>query len=74
MIQYCPFADGVDDLAGHGTHTAGTLVGQCAEEEPDQQYRSMNGLAAGAKIAFFDLGFSPSTEDPDAGARSQGTA
>lgn len=59
IIQYVPYADSVDDEGGHGTHTCGTLAGESLSVFSEE-----NGVAPGAKIAFFDIGkisFSPSS-------------
>lgn len=39
------------DRGGHGTHVAGSLVGESLGEKSE-----FNGIASGAKIAFHDLG------------------
>jgi hypothetical protein len=57
IVQYVPFADSVDDEGGHGTHTCGTLAGASSSSVFSEE----NGVAPGAKIAFFDIGFSLST-------------
>jgi hypothetical protein len=51
IIQYVPYADSVDDEGGHGTHTCGTLAGKSLSAFDEE-----NGVAPGAKIAFFDVG------------------
>jgi subtilisin family serine protease len=51
IIQYVPYADSVDDEGGHGTHTCGTLAGESLSVFSEE-----NGVAPGAKIAFFDIG------------------
>lgn len=51
IIQYVGYADGVDDLGGHGTHVVGSIAGNSVYE-----FNSMNGIANKAKIAFFDIG------------------
>jgi hypothetical protein len=53
IIQYVPYADGVDDRGGHGTHVCGTIVGDSSLE-----FSQMNGIASKAKISFYDIGYS----------------
>ncbi len=55
VIQYCSYADEVDDLGGHGTFVTAAAVGKCVEEENDA-YKLMDGIASGARVAFFDIG------------------
>jgi len=43
--------DGVDDQAGHGTHVVGSILGSCLENAT-----RANGMAAQAKVSFFDIG------------------
>jgi len=56
VIQYVRWADDKDLANGHGTHVAGTLVGVCVD--PNFQFDQYKGVAPGAKVAFFDVGFS----------------
>ena len=51
VIQYINYEDDYDTSAGHGTHIAGTLVGDITSDS-SYQYR---GIASGAKVAFFDM-------------------
>lgn len=53
IVQYVNFSSNGDYLAGHGTHTAGILVANC-------EGKDNNGIASGAKLAFFDIGVSQS--------------
>jgi len=55
VVQYIPFADGVDDVAGHGTHIAGIFNGRAVD-----MFSAGQGLAVDAKISFFDIGRSGS--------------
>jgi len=41
-----------DDANGHGTHTAGTLVGRA---KADSQSAAFNGVATDARLCFYDL-------------------
>lgn len=56
VIQYVRWADDRDLANGHGTHVVGTLAGVCVD--PNFQYDQYKGVAPGAKLAFFDVGFS----------------
>jgi hypothetical protein len=68
VIQYVPFADGVDEQGGHGTHVCGSILGnrdQKSNLSPDASEAlnsdpsgAMDGMAKDAKIAFFDIGLS----------------
>lgn len=51
VIQYISYADGLDEIGGHGTHVCGTIVGKSLN--PD--YVMANGIAPEAKIAFVDV-------------------
>ncbi|CAM9286969.1 unnamed protein product, partial [Ectocarpus fasciculatus] len=51
VIQYISYADGLDEVAGHGTHVVGTIVGKSLNED----YKMGNGVAPGAKVAFLDV-------------------
>ena len=51
VIQYISHADGGDEVAGHGTHVVGTIVGKSLNED----YKMGNGVAPGAKVAFLDV-------------------
>lgn len=63
VIQYVSYADSSDVVAGHGTHVAGTIVGQSIFDG----YSGGNGVAPDAKIAFYDVqsGSSPYLSIPD---------
>ena len=54
IIQYVNFSSNGDVKGGHGTHTAGILIGNC--DNVTSPYNVYNGIAPGAKLAFFDLG------------------
>ena len=63
VIQYVDYSGSQADVAdGHGTHVAGTLVGDCTID--DRNYANVHpfrGMAPGAKLAVFDIG----TATPD---------
>ena len=54
VIQYVAYVDGKDTSSGtgHGTHVAGSSVGSNYDRS-DNEY---DGMAIGAKAAFFDIG------------------
>lgn len=52
--NYNSDTDKIDDEYGHGTHVAGSVLGNC-EGSP-----SSRGMASGAKTSFFDIGNSGS--------------
>jgi len=52
IVQYWPHADDVDLRFGHGTHVAGTVLGQ----RDDGETGLAQGVAPGAKLAFCDIG------------------
>lgn len=49
--SYFAFADDKDLNDGHGTHVAGSLVGNS-----DGEMKEFNGVAKNAKVAFLDIG------------------
>eukprot|EP00624_Nannochloropsis_granulata_P000737 evm.model.NODE_12910_length_10155_cov_26.200590.2 len=55
VIQYVQWADDTDVIDGHGTHVAGSAVGESVD--PNFEYDTYKGAAPGAKLAFFDVGF-----------------
>lgn len=58
VIQYISYGDGRDLGSGHGTHVAGTIAGSSVTSN----FAIHNGHAPGAKIAFFDMENSQSTQ------------
>jgi len=56
IVQYVQWADSTDVENGHGTHVAGTMAGVSLDTSMDMS--SYEGVARGAKLAFFDMGFS----------------
>lgn len=55
VVQYTPYKDTVDEKNGHGTHVVGTLLGRRAADGKTESNGIANGVAQGAKVAFFDL-------------------
>ncbi|CAM9757487.1 unnamed protein product [Phaeothamnion confervicola] len=53
VVQYISFVDGYDAAGGHGTHVAGTLVGDNPAADINTYYP---GGAFGAQLAVFDFG------------------
>ncbi len=53
VVQYVVWGDDGDIPNGHGTHVVGTLVGAC--NDPQFNMVDYNGIARGAKVAFYDL-------------------
>ena len=51
VIQYVAYADGQDSSNGHGTHVVGAIAGGSYSGT----FSQANGVAAKAKIAFFDI-------------------
>lgn len=59
-MQYLPYADDSDMSSGHGTHVAGTIAGFRQSKNPGENGRG-DGIAKGAKLAFFDVATSKSS-------------
>lgn len=56
VIQYISYSGSSGDYAdGHGSHVSGTLAGHCTDSANTDK-NSYQGMAAGAKLAFFDIG------------------
>lgn len=51
VIQYTAGADAADGIGGHGTHVAGSIVGDSISAE----FSPGNGVAPQAKVAFYDI-------------------
>jgi hypothetical protein len=51
VIQYVSYADGADEVGGHGTHVVGTILGSSTNSD----YAMANGVAPDAKVAFVDI-------------------
>ena len=62
VIQYITFVDNSDDSVGHGTHVCGTAAGSPLQNYGD--FMKYSGIAADAKIAFFDIGPSSGSISP----------
>jgi len=58
VVQYMPYADRDDQELGHGTHCAGTIAGKRAIDGISESRGLVDGVAPGAKLAFFDMGLS----------------
>lgn len=54
VVQYVAFADSEDYRDGHGTHVCGTIAGRKAEDGITESDGLVDGIARGAKLAFFD--------------------
>jgi hypothetical protein len=54
VIQYVAYVDKADSSEGHGTHIAGSFAG--SSDLCKKSSKLYNGMAQGAKIAFFDVG------------------
>lgn len=58
VVQFINYQDSCDKHSGHGTHVSGTVAGKClktSENVENGNFSRYNGIAEGAKIAFFDL-------------------
>ena len=54
IYLYYPFSNKIEDsIDGHGSHVAGTLVGEIDEMN---SYSKYNGIAYKARLAFIDIG------------------
>jgi len=51
VVQYIAYGDGYDGEAGHGTHVVGTICG----DSIFGGFSKANGVAPGAKVAFYDV-------------------
>lgn len=51
VIQYFSSADNSDYFGGHGSHVTGSIAGASISD-----FGNMDGMAPGAKVAFFDIG------------------
>ena len=60
VVSYYPYADSQSTYHDHGTHVVGTLLGQRSVDGTvggtDSGTSNMNGVARGAKVAFYDVG------------------
>ena len=54
---YWPYMDSQDAQDGHGTHSAGVLLGQSSEGDTTE-LRKFSGMAKGAKMLLMDAGCS----------------
>jgi len=55
VVTYVPLADGLDDVNGHGTHVAGSIVGH-APASFTGAIGEQSGMAPEARIFFQDIG------------------
>ena len=56
VVQYFSGVDGRDTTGGHGTHVAGTIAGRKAADGKKESNGEADGVAPGAKLAFYDIG------------------
>lgn len=56
MVQYFAQANDSEQDLGHGTHVTGTIVGHKADNGKKESTGFADGVAKGAKVAFFDIG------------------
>lgn len=54
VVQYIAYADSTGEVSGHGTHTSGSVAGNCINS--NSTLSDYNGQGQGAKLAFFDIG------------------
>lgn len=56
IVQYLNYSGSGGDLPdGHGSHVAGSVAGNCIGNPDKADMKDFNGMAPGAKIAFFDI-------------------
>jgi len=58
IVYYVALGDKKDDSGGHGTHVAGSIVGEIPTSPDDdtrRYLRDYNGMAPRARLAFIDL-------------------
>ncbi|CAM9111937.1 unnamed protein product, partial [Discosporangium mesarthrocarpum] len=59
VIAYTCYVDCVehkDPLKSHGTHVSGTIIGHAHQGAAFVEDAKYNGIAKGARLAFFDMG------------------
>eukprot|EP00814_Leptocylindrus_danicus_P000390 CAMPEP_0116003412 /NCGR_PEP_ID=MMETSP0321-20121206/41_1 /TAXON_ID=163516 /ORGANISM="Leptocylindrus danicus var. danicus, Strain B650" /LENGTH=1052 /DNA_ID=CAMNT_0003471617 /DNA_START=103 /DNA_END=3258 /DNA_ORIENTATION=- len=56
VVQYYAHENGKEADLGHGTHVSGTIVGHKADDGKKESVGFADGVAKGAKVAFFDMG------------------
>lgn len=56
VISYYPYADAETKRDDHGTHVVGTAVGRKSLDGKTDDSGMVDGVAIGAKVAFFDIG------------------
>eukprot|EP00566_Odontella_aurita_P002988 CAMPEP_0113533400 /NCGR_PEP_ID=MMETSP0015_2-20120614/4586_1 /TAXON_ID=2838 /ORGANISM="Odontella" /LENGTH=1015 /DNA_ID=CAMNT_0000432453 /DNA_START=81 /DNA_END=3125 /DNA_ORIENTATION=+ /assembly_acc=CAM_ASM_000160 len=56
IVEYVPYINDDDVQYGHGTHVAGILIGRRAVDGINESTGAVDGVARGAKLAFFDIG------------------
>jgi len=57
IVQYDNAADTLDFLYGHGTHTAGSMLGHRAIDGINESRGRANGIAYKAKVAIMDIAY-----------------
>ncbi len=63
IVQYVDYMDRTDLEGGHGTHVVGTITGASIPTGTLPSKTEHDGIAPGAKIAFFDLERARSSRD-----------
>jgi subtilisin family serine protease len=56
IVQYVSFGDQEEDASGHGTHIATSIAGKLHQDSIITDLDHFEGMASGAKLAFFDIG------------------
>ena len=56
LTGYWRYMDGLDDPSGHGTHVAGSIVGNATLGANGEALRAYNGMAYNARLLVTDIG------------------